>query len=62
MANIINNFKPDSILENTNCLVSYLPNGRVFAAKNIEESNLRKLFYALLDYKIKFMNLVLKMI
>jgi len=44
---MINNFKPNTILENTDCLVSYLPNGRLFAAKNIDGSNLRTLFSAL---------------
>jgi uncharacterized protein YmfQ (DUF2313 family) len=37
-------FKPNTIVENTNCLVSYLPNGRLFAAKNIDGTNLRKLY------------------
>jgi uncharacterized protein YmfQ (DUF2313 family) len=39
-------FKPNTLIENTNCLVAYLPNGRLFAAKNIEGSNLRNLFTA----------------
>lgn len=41
-----NNFLPNTLIENTDCLVAYLPNGRVFAAKNIEGSNLRNLFSA----------------
>jgi uncharacterized protein YmfQ (DUF2313 family) len=41
---MIDVFKPNTILENTNCLVSYLPNGRLFAAKNIDGTNLRKLY------------------
>lgn len=42
-----NNFIPNTLIENTDCLVAYLPNGRLFAAKNIEEANLRKLYKAL---------------
>ncbi len=41
-----NNFYPNTLIENTDCLVAYLPNGRLFAAKNIDGSDLRKLFGA----------------
>lgn len=41
-----NDFKPNTLIDNTDCLVAYLPNGRVFAAKNIEGTNLRKLYAA----------------
>jgi len=41
-----NDFKPNTLIENTDCLVVYLPNGRLFAAKNIEGSNLRTLYQA----------------
>jgi uncharacterized protein YmfQ (DUF2313 family) len=43
---IINDFIPNTIVENTDCLVAHLPNGRLFAAKNIDGSNLRKLYTA----------------
>lgn len=43
---IIYDFIPNTIIENTDCLVSYLPNGKIFAAKNIEGTNLRKLYTA----------------
>jgi uncharacterized protein YmfQ (DUF2313 family) len=42
-----NTFKPNTILENTNALVAYLPNGRLFAAKNVAKnggSNMRNLY------------------
>lgn len=41
-----NPFLPNTLVENTDCLVAYLPDGRLFAAKNIEGSNLRKLYTA----------------
>lgn len=43
---LINDFQPRTILDNTNGLVAYLPDGRLFAAKNIEGTNLRKLYQA----------------
>lgn len=46
MAVRIDDFKPGTIVDNTDALVAYLPNGRLFAAKNIEGTNLRKLFEA----------------
>jgi len=39
-----NDFRPNTIVENTDCLVAYIPDGRLFAAKRIEGSNLRTLF------------------
>jgi len=39
-------FKPNTLVENTNALVAYLPNGRLFAAKNISGTNLRLLYGA----------------
>jgi len=41
---LINDFKQRTIVENTNGLVAYLPDGRLFAAKNIEGTNLRNLY------------------
>jgi len=40
-------FKPNTLLQNTNALAAYLPNGQLFVAKNLEGSNLRKSLTAL---------------
>jgi hypothetical protein len=37
------NFTPNSIVENADALGAYLPDGRLFVAKNINNSNLRNL-------------------
>lgn len=40
-------FKPNSIDKNTQVLANYLPSGELYRAKNIEDSNLRKMLKAL---------------
>lgn len=48
---MINDFKPNTIIEMQSALIAYLPDGRLFLAKNDINSNLRRLFNAIsLEY------------
>lgn len=43
----MNNFQAHSLLENVDALAQYLPNDKLFAAKNFDGTNLRKLLTGL---------------